>query len=212
SGDGQTATVGQPLPQPLVVEVVDSYGNPIAGTSVNWSIGPVGGNVTPSSGTTDANGRAQAVWTLGTKAGEPRLTVMAGQSAVTVFTAAALAGPPTAVSAESGNEQAAPAGSELAQPLVVKVADAHGNGVAGITVQWEVTAGGGSVNPATSVTDAEGLASTRLTLGRTPGQNTVTARPAGGLPAVVFNAMALRFDLSIGGFYLVQSTQTLARD
>src|SRR5690606_19199375 len=74
SGDGQTATVGQPLPQPLVVEVVDSYGNPIAGTSVNWSIGPVGGNVTPSSGTTDANGRAQAVWTLGTKAGEQRLT------------------------------------------------------------------------------------------------------------------------------------------
>jgi len=212
SGDGQTATVGQPLPQPLVVEVTDAYGNPVSGVGVEWLAGAGGGLVNASTATTDAAGRAQATWTLGPRAGEQRLTVIAGQSAVTVFTAAALAGPPTAVSAESGNEQAAPAGSELAQPLVVKVADAHGNGVAGITVQWEVTAGGGSVNPATSVTDAEGLASTRLTLGRTPGQNTVTARPAGGLPAVVFNAMALPFDLSIGGFYLVQSTQTLARD
>ena len=212
SGDGQSATVGDPLAAPLVVEVVDSYGNPIAGTSVNWSIGPVGGNVTPSSGTTDANGRAQAVWTLGTKAGEQRVTVFAGQSVITVFTAAAMPGQPAVASPESGDEQAAPVGWELEEPLVVKVTDAHGNGVAGVAVEWEVTAGGGSVDPATSVTDAAGTASTRLTVGQTSGLNTVTARAA-GLPAVVFNATAKDpFDLSIAGVYLIQSTQTLAGD
>ncbi|HEX7088885.1 MAG TPA: Ig-like domain-containing protein [Longimicrobiales bacterium] len=212
SGDGQAATVGEPLAAPLVVEVVDAYGNPIAGTNVSWLVEEGGGSVSPSSETTDANGRAQAVWTLGTRAGEQRVTASANQSIFTVFTAAAAPGPPAAASPASGDGQAGPAGLQLEQPLVVKVADAHGNGIAGIAVEWEVTAGGGWVDPATSITDAAGTASTRLTLGLTPGPNSVTARPA-GLPPVVFSATALDpMDLSIAGVYLVQSTQTLARD
>src|SRR5690606_35654006 len=189
SGDGQTATVGQPLPQPLVVEVTDAYGNPVSGVGVEWLAGAGGGLVNASTATTDAAGRAQATWTLGPRAGEQRLTVIAGQSAVTVVAAAGVGCRRTAGNEETGNAPSAPAGSELSQRLVVKVADAHGNGVAGITVQWEVTAGGGSVNPATAVTDAEGLAWTRLTLGRTPGQNTVTAAVP-GLDPVVFSAEA----------------------
>jgi len=211
SGDGQAGTVGAPLPQPLVVRVADVYGNPIAGANVSWSAG-AGGNVTPSSGVTDANGHAQAAWTLGTAAGEQHVTASAGQSAIAVFTAAAAPGPPANAFPASGDGQAAPAGGQLELPLSVKVADAYGNGVAGVVVQWEVTVGGGSVNPATSTTDAAGVASTRLTLGPTPGLNRVTARPA-GLPAVVFSATATDpFDLSIAGVYLVQSTQTLAGD
>ena len=211
SGDGQAGMVGEPLAQPLVVRVTDAYGNPIAGANVSWSAG-AGGSVTPSSGVADANGYAQAAWTLGTVAGEQHVTASSGQSAITVFTAAAAPGPPVDASPASGDGQAAPAGGQLAQPLVAKVVDMYGNGVAGVAVQWEVTAGGGSVDPATSTTDAAGMASTRLTLGPAPGPNRVTARAA-GLPAVVFSATATGpFDLSIAGVYLVQSTQTLAGD
>ena len=212
SGDGQTATVGEQLAAPLVVEVVDAHGNPIAGATVSWSVEESGGSVSPSSGTTDASGRTQAVWTLGTRAGEQFATASASPSAFTLFTAAAMPGPPAGAFPAAGNGQTGPAGWRLEQPLVVKVADAHGNGIAGIEVEWEVTAGGGSVDPTRSTTDANGMASTVLTLGPTPGPNSVTARPAGGLPDVLFSATAVDpYDLSIAGVYLVQSTQTLAR-
>ncbi|HEY8468050.1 MAG TPA: Ig-like domain-containing protein [Longimicrobiales bacterium] len=212
SGDGQAATVGESLAAPLVVEVVDAHGNPIEGATVSWAVQEGGGNVSPSSGTTDANGRAQALWTLGTRAGEQLVRASASPSLFTMFTASAAPGPPAAASPAGGDGQIGPAGWPLEQPLVVKVADAYGNGIAGVGVEWEVTGGGGSVDPATSTTDANGMASTRLTLGPTPGPNSVTARPA-GLPAVVFGATALDpLDLSIAGVYLVQSTQTLARD
>ena len=213
SGDGQTATVGEVLAEPLVVEVVDAHDNPIAGVTVSWTVEESGASVSPSSGTTDANGRTQAVWKLGTRAGQQYVTVSVNPAVVTSFTASATPGPPASAFPAAGNGQTGPAGSPLEQPLVVKVVDAHGNGIAGIEVEWEVTAGGGSVDPTRSTTDLSGMAATVLTLGPTPGPNSVTAHLAGGLPDVVFNATGVDpHDLSIAGVYLVQSVQTLARD
>jgi len=178
---------------------------------VTWSV-TAGGAVTPASGTTDTDGRAQASWTLGTTSGEQHVTASAGQSASTVFTAVASPGPAASVSAASGDGQIGIAGTRLGEPLVVRVTDAYGNGVPGVTVQWDVATGGGSVDPATSITMTDGRASTWLTLGPTPGSNSVAALVS-GLPAVAFNATAIEpFDLSIANVYLVQSVQTLAGD
>jgi hypothetical protein len=90
----------------------------------------------------------------------------------------------------SGDNQNAPVGSALAQPLVVEVRDIDGTPRAGTTVDFTVTTGGGAVSPASAVTDANGQASTALTLGTTAGLNTVRAT-AGAIGSVDFTATAV---------------------
>ena len=87
----------------------------------------------------------------------------------------------------SGDEQQGPAGASLADPLVVSVLDRNGNGVAGVTVTFAVTAGGGVLSLTTATTDADGRAASTLTLGREPGINTVEATVA-GLDPVTFTS------------------------
>lgn len=72
SGANQTATVGQELPQPIVVEVRDSAQRPIGGAAIfgNEDTGFVGGlgkplgNIVGDSAITDASGRASIRWRL----------------------------------------------------------------------------------------------------------------------------------------------------
>jgi hypothetical protein len=95
-------------------------------------------------------------------------------------------------SVENGDGQAGSANAPLAQPVVVRVSDQSGNGVAGVTVTFAVATGGGTVSPASSTTDALGLAQATWTLGRTPGRQTVNAT-AGNLTTsgITFSATAL---------------------
>jgi YVTN family beta-propeller protein len=68
------------------------------------------------------------------------------------------------------------------------VKDANGNGVAGVTVTFTVTGGGGTVTAATQVSSATGVATVgSWTLGKTAGTNTITASST-GLPSVSFTA------------------------
>jgi hypothetical protein len=99
---------------------------------------------------------------------------------------------PTTLMAFDGSSQQGPAATTLSQPLRVRVTDAEGQPVAGVTVTWSVGAGGGSVSPTSSETDADGLASTTFTLGGQAGTQTAQATVAGltGSPAV-FTATAI---------------------
>ncbi len=93
--------------------------------------------------------------------------------------------------AASGDGQAAEVGTAL-QPLVVRLATAAGQPAPGVTVTWSLPAGGGSASPATTLTDAAGLAETRVTLDTVAGVYGIEARAAGfaGSP-VRFTATAL---------------------
>jgi hypothetical protein len=62
---------GRALPKPLVVEVTDSYGNPVAGQTIVFKASS--GSVTPTRGLSDASGRTTVRWTLGPKAQRPEL-------------------------------------------------------------------------------------------------------------------------------------------
>jgi hypothetical protein len=64
---------------------------------------------------------------------------------------------PTALNLVSGDGQAGVVGQAVANPLVVKVADANGSGVPGVTVTWAITSGGGSLGATTGTSDATGL-------------------------------------------------------
>jgi hypothetical protein len=86
-------------------------------------------------------------------------------------------GPPASLTIVSGDQQQAIVGTELANPLVVKVLDANGNPVQGQTINFRVTAGGGSVFAGASSTNADGIAQERWTLGTVAGADqTVEAR------------------------------------
>ena len=96
----------------------------------------------------------------------------------------------SAIRSVRGDGQTGVRGTVLPKALTVRVVDAAGKPVAGVSVTFRVTAGGGSFggsNKVTVNTNASGLAEGTLTLGATPGQNTVTATPS-GLTAVTFTA------------------------
>jgi Domain of unknown function (DUF4082) len=94
----------------------------------------------------------------------------------------------------SGDNQTGAAGATLSNPLVVQVKNSAGNPESGVTVNFAVTSGGGSVSSASAVTNASGQASTILTLGSIVGStqpvtNTVSATAA-GVGSVTFSATA----------------------
>lgn len=69
SGNGQTGSAGDTLPNPLVVEVKDVSGNPQSGVTVNFAVTSSDGSVSPASAVTDSNGQTSTVLTLGTPSG-----------------------------------------------------------------------------------------------------------------------------------------------
>ena len=90
---------------------------------------------------------------------------------------------PATVTATTTTTATATVGTAVAAAPTVKVVDKGGVAVSGTTVQFAVTAGGGSLGRASAVTDATGVASAGTwTLGNTAGVNTVTATVSGLAP------------------------------
>lgn len=88
-------------------------------------------------------------------------------------------GEPAAIAIVSGDDQSAKTQEAVSQPFVVAVTDADGSAVSGATVVWSVAAGPGSVSPTSSITNAQGQASTTYTGGTTLGTSTVQASVSG---------------------------------
>ena len=74
----------------------------------------------------------------------------------------------------------------LEKPFVVEVRDQTDKPLAGVEVTFTVTAGGGTVQPEIATTDENGRAESTLTLGSTPGANTVRVSVEGNTLAVAF--------------------------
>lgn len=180
SGDNQAGAVGTALANPLRI-VATRGGTADSGNAVTWTVVSGGGTVTPDAAATGADGTASAHWMLGNSAGSQTLQAAVGGAtpASIQFTATAQAGPAATITIISGNGQTGDVGQPLPVPLVVGTTDAHGNAVAGVTVQWAVTAGGGSVNPTSSATGADGHASAQWTLGSATGPNALAASASG---------------------------------
>ena len=76
-----------------------------------------------------------------------------------------LPGPLDKLSAVAGEDQVAPAGTELPVALAVRATDKDGKAIAGLLVSFEVVSGGGSFFGKTVMTGATGEARDRWTLG-----------------------------------------------
>ena len=178
SGDLQSASIRSALAQPLVVQLVDSEGNPRPGETLAFAVargnGQFSGGERRLLAVTDGGGQASVSFTLGSRAGSGAHRVeatVAGVGTVS-FSATAEAGSPESLHLVSGDGQPGVPGQELAQPLKVVVTDAGQNPVAGAEVTFEVLAGGGSFNGEASqavLTDSKGYASAKLLLGSSLG-------------------------------------------
>jgi len=127
------------------------------------------------------------------------VTVVATDSANSANTARAsytvrnAASAPLAVSVVNGDGQTGAPGAQLAQPIVVVVKDQNGNPVPAQTVTWRVSPGA-QVAPASSITDANGRASTMLRLPMAEGLALGTAQA--GHSVITFSARSAAFSLA----------------
>ena len=102
SGDGQTAAPGAALAAPVRVRVTRD-GQPEAGVTVTWAAAGAGASIAPPTGTTNADGIAEAAWTLPGTAGAATATATVADAAGSPVTFTATAAAPGQVAIEVGN-------------------------------------------------------------------------------------------------------------
>ena len=90
----------------------------------------------------------------------------------------------------SGDNQEGMSGTALPNPFVVEVQDENGSTLAGISVTFTVTAGGGTLSTTITRTDENGRAQSTLTLGPNLGTNTVQVSATGIESTVTFYAIS----------------------
>ena len=164
-----------PLADPVQLRVTDSSGRVLPDVPVRWQA--LDGTVAPLAPRTDSAGIARARWTLGPAAGTQRLRAQVGSAhgggaipPVTI-TAKALAGAATRMVVVSGDRQRGTVGASLRRPIVVRVLDAAGNGVADAALVVSVSSG--ALLDSLVRTDASGNAALSWTLGRSAGNHTM---------------------------------------
>jgi len=119
----------------------------------------------------------------------------------------------------SGNGQTGVVATELDNPFVVKAVDVYGNPVPGVTVLFSVegtppSSNGHALDEASVVTDADGLATAKLTLGNKSGDYTVQADYIGNAPDgfIDFTATAIPGPADAGKSAIVADPATVTTD
>ena len=200
AGSNQTDTVLATAAVALAVLVQDQSNTPVQGVVVNWAA-QGGGSVSAPTSTTNASGVATVTRTFGATAGAQGATAtVTGLAGSPVsFTLTATAGN-AAVLAKTGgdNGTVAPSGQAI---YTVTARDNHGNPKSGVTIDWAVASGGGSIAPASNTTSVNGTASATHTLSTTLGAQTATATATGltGSPATFTTTAANITNVTVGG-------------
>jgi adhesin/invasin len=169
SGDTQSGPAGAVLPEDIVVKAVYKDGSPVPNEPVLFQTVD-GGTVNGSTAltlTTDAVGQVSVQWTLGTLAGACRLRAAHGDSAVE-FSATATPSATQTLALVSGGGQTGTPGQLLPAPVIVRVHDEYNNPVAGQSVLFAVTTGGGKLQGQSNtsvLTGADGQAAAQWTMG-----------------------------------------------
>ena len=184
SGNGQTATVNELLPDPLVVTLLDAGGDPVPGRTVTFRVSRGDGLVRafPDVGKevsvlTDDNGLASVLFALGGRAGAGNHRVTATASGFlgeVEFCASPISGPAEQITTVAGDNQRGAAEQDLPEPFLALVTDLVGNAVSGVEIEFNVLEGGGTIEGQGSVirtTNMDGEVTAVLTLGAQDGIN-----------------------------------------
>jgi len=158
--------------------VSDQKGKAMANAEITWT------SSTPAVTVVGAGGDSAVVTSVSN--GAAAVSARAGDATGAVEVRVAQA--PTRMDKAGGDTQTGAAGTQLGAPLRVQLRDRLGVPVAGQTVTFAVTTGGGSVAAATAVTGADGVASTTFTVGTAAGSAQEVQAAAAGLAPVSFAA------------------------
>lgn len=185
-----TDTVGATEAESLSVLVTNQSATPVQGVTVTWTTSD--GEVSAPSVPTSAAGLSKVQFTYGTDDGDQTATAtVAGLvgSPVTI-TLNATAGTAVSIAKTAGDNGTAAPSAQVT--YTVQSLDSHGNPKGGVTIDWAVASGGGSIAPGQNTTAANGNASATRTLGAGTGAQTATAMAAGltGVDSVLFTTTA----------------------
>jgi plastocyanin len=183
---------------PVIAQALNESNVPVQGVIVNWTASG-GGAVSQAVDTTDAGGESQVNYTYGATAGTygAQATVTGLVGSPVNFTLTAGAGNPTVLAGHAGNNLNAAPGTQVIHTVITR--DSHGNPRNGVTIDWALGTGGGSLSTNQNITGGDGTASVTRTIGLTNPNQTVTATAAGlpGGPSVTFTTIAV-FTVTVG--------------
>jgi hypothetical protein len=183
TGNNQTGVEKTVLPTALslVATTASAYGSgPLAGVSVTCKDGGVGGVFTPSATqTTTATGTVTYSYQLPAQSRAVAITCSSTGYTSALFSETSTVGSPVRMSTVSGNNQTAAPNTPLTAPLVVKVFNATGFEVPGVTVNFTDNGAGGTFVATSVVTGSNGTAAAQYTTGPNAGKVTITASTAG---------------------------------
>ena len=186
SGAKQSGAAGSILAKPVIAEVQDAYKNGVPGVTVNFTANK-GAVPNPPSVVTGASGLASTTLQLSTTAATVTLTVSSAGLKNMTFAEYSVAGPAANIAITSGNNQSAPAGTQLLQALTVLVTDQYANPVSGASVVFSDGGAGGTFsNSNPVVTGANGTAAQSYTLPAIAGLVTINATVTGVSNPAVF--------------------------
>ena len=175
SGGKQTGTVGTTLANPIVWKAKNASGQAVAGASISFTDGGVGGSFSPNPAITNSTGQASTNYTLPTVP-KATIAITASDGSVTAATAEkSVVGPPVNLTIASGNNQSGMPSKALPKPLVVLVTDQYKNPISGVTVTFTDNGGGGTFSTTTPVTGTNGQASVTYTCGTKAQTVTISA-------------------------------------
>ncbi|MDH5315008.1 MAG: hypothetical protein OEW44_00895 [Gemmatimonadota bacterium] len=190
SGDQQTANVGTQTALRPMVTAYDADGQPLPGTPVTFEIQSGGGTIRSPSQQTGADGTARPEgWILGMVPGENRLAATTLGVPSAGFTATGVPAIAAAIVPTGPTSFAGLLGNFLNALPEVRVTDAQGAPVAGVSLTWSTT-GGGAVVGTSTATDFDGRGAVLgWRLGPTEASQ-ATQVTAAALPPVLFTAAA----------------------
>ena len=165
SGSGQTAVVNTGFTNPLQATVTDTYGNPISGATVNFTVPATGagGTVAAATATTNANGVATttvtANGTVGTYAATGVVTGLTNTSYNLTNVANPASIPATIAVINNTSNQSTTINTSFTSSLQVLVSNNTGAPLANIPVTFTLpSAIGTSASMLTVFTDGSGIA------------------------------------------------------
>ncbi len=196
-----SAIAGLPLPAAPTFSVKDVDGKILGGVPVTVAVTSGGGTLSNApTATIGTSSTPVGNWTLGTLAGVNTLTVTVGRLPPLLITVNGVAGPAVSLVVTGNSTLSAAAGATLPNPMSVRLQDQFGNGVAGSTVTFVVTAGGGTISPSSATTDANGsVGGIVWRLGKRAAPQTAIAN-SGGVLTTVNASVATDFSVIVRFF------------
>ncbi len=189
-GAKQSGAAGSNLANPIIAQAQDAYKNGVPGVTIHFTANN-GAVPSPSSVVTDANGLARTTLQLPTTVSTVTVTASSTGLKNMNFVEYSVAGPAAKVAITGGNNQSAPAGTQLPQGLTVLVTDKYGNPVPGVDVDFDDGGAGGTysyINP--GVTSNSGTVTQFYTLPPSPKTITITATATDVATPAVFTETA----------------------